>query len=315
MRTGLGLYPDEPAGKLIATAQCADRLGYRTLWVADSQLLWREMYALLGAAAASTRRIGLGSAVTNLVTRHPSVAASAFRTLDELSGGRVRLGLGIGDSALATLGLKPQRIEQFGTALEELRSLLACGEGVSPRLAFGGDRPIPIYIAASGPRMLALAGRLADGVILMNGVAPELVAAAIALVHRDAREAGRDPAAIRIVVWAGCHTSPEAVKYNVARTILRNLPGPLTPLTRETAEAVRTRYDYAQHGNARADFAELIPDELVPRFAFAGTPNEIAGQIAALECIGVDEVALAIPSAAASASRDAMLESLAPVLL
>jgi 5,10-methylenetetrahydromethanopterin reductase len=315
VRIGLGLYPDEPAGKLIATAQLAEELGYTMLWMPDSQVLWREMYALLGAAAVSTRRIDLGSAVTNLITRHPSVAASGFRTLDELSGGRMRLGLGIGDSAVATLDLKPQRVEHFSTALEQLRGLLAGGEDASPRLAFGADRPIPIYIAASGPRMLALAGRLADGVILMNGVAPELIAAAIALVRQGAQEAARDPAKIQVVVWAACHTTPDAVKYNVARTILRNLPGPLEPLTRETAEAVRTRYDYAQHGNARANFAELIPDELVPRFAFTGTPNEIAGQIAALECIGVDEVALAIPSAAPSASRDAVLEVLAPALL
>jgi len=326
VRVGIGLYPDEPAGQLLQTAQLAERLGYAALWIADSQLLWREMHALMGAVAATTRTIRLGSAVTNLVTRHPTVTASAFRTLDELSAGRVRLGVGTGDSALATLGRRPVALRDFAAAVAELRRLLDGERLVTPedaavRLAYDAGRPIPLYIAASGPRMLQLAGRLADGAIVMNGVAPELVAAAIEQVHAGAREAGRDPAEIAIVVWAACHASPSrgehsfaAVKFNVARTILRPLPGPLDELTRRTAAVVRECYDYAQHGDARAAFAASIPDALVPRFAFAGTPAAISEQIAALAAIGVDEVALAVPSAAASGTRDDVLELLAPVL-
>jgi 5,10-methylenetetrahydromethanopterin reductase len=320
MKIGIGLYPDQPARQLLHTAQLAERLGYASLWLPDSQLLWREMYALLGAIAATTKRIAIASAVTNPATRHPSVTASAFRTLDELSGGRSILGISIGDSALRTIGLAPATLQQFRDALAELRRLLS-GDRGEAGLAYGGSRPIPIYVAASSPRLLELAGRLADGIILMNGVAPELVGAAIERVHDGARRAGRDPAEIATVVWAACHSSladPKgslaAVKFNIARTILRNLPGPVDALTRSTAETVRRRYDYAEHGDARAAFAALIPDALVPRFAFAGTPAEIAAQISALSPLGVGEVALAVPSAALAGPREEVIELLAPRL-
>jgi len=157
------------------------------------------------------------------------------------------------------------------------------------------------------------------GVILMNGVAPDLIQAASELVAAGAVEAGRDPGAVQRVVWAACHASddnPEeslaAVKYNVARAILRGIPGPIDAATRAVAEMVRERYDYAQHGSVDADFAALIPDDLVPRFAFAGTPQAVSAQLDALRDIGVEEVALAIPAVPDNAARNAVLRLLAP---
>ncbi|MBM3573048.1 MAG: LLM class flavin-dependent oxidoreductase, partial [Alphaproteobacteria bacterium] len=133
--------------------------------------------------------------------------------------------------------------------------------------------------------------------------------------------AGRAADAVKIVVWAACHCgddprlSFDAVKYNVARAILRDVPGMADDVTRATAEKIRRHYDYEQHGDARADFAKLVPDELVPRFAFAGTPHEVAAQIAALRSLGVDEVALAIPAAPEFGGRNAVVEKLAPMLV
>ncbi|HLI10316.1 MAG TPA: LLM class flavin-dependent oxidoreductase [Alphaproteobacteria bacterium] len=324
MKISVGLYPNQPADQLLRSGELADRLGYDTLWVADSHLLWREVYGVLGAIAARTKRIKLASAVTNVVTRHLTVTASAFCTLSELSNGRAIIGISVGDSALATMGLRPVTVDAFAKALGNLRLLIngdpvRIPEGEDARIAYAERTNIPIYVAATGPRMLRLAGQLADGVILMNGIVPELVEAAVAIVHAGTREAGRNPDAVKIVVWAACHsrrgdprTSLAAVKYNVARAILRNIPGPIDDLTRATAERVRSCYNYAQHGDARADFAQLIPDELVPRFAFAGTPEDVRAQISALEPIGVDEVALAIPSAPEFGSRDEVIELLAP---
>jgi 5,10-methylenetetrahydromethanopterin reductase len=324
MKISLGVYPDEPAADLVRLGELAERLGYGSLWVADSPLLWREPYCVLGALAAKTQRIKLATAVTNIVTRHLAITASAFCTLAELSGGRAVIGISVGDSALATLGRKPVPVQALAEAIGELRRLtrgevVKIAEGPEAHLSYVRGAPIPIYVAATGPRMLNMAGRLADGVILMNGVAPDLIAAAIALLHAGAREAGRDPATVKVVVWAACHSTPDdrslsyrAVKYNVARAILRNIPGPIDALTRATAEKVRQRYDYAQHGDARADFAALIPDALVPRFAFAGTVPEVGAQIAALEKLGIDEVALAVPSASEFGPRRAVVELMAP---
>lgn len=323
MQISLGLYPDTPATELVATAVLAEQLGYARLWVADSHLLWREPYVLLGAMAQATRRIALATCVTNPLTRAPSVTASAFATLAELSAGRALLGISIGDSALKTLGQRPATRASLSQCITDIRSLLA-GESVTysahgvARLGYASTHHVPIYIAASGPRMLRLAGAIGDGVVLMNGVDTTLVNAANALVDEGAAAAGRPPSAIRRVVWAACHASVEspkrslaACKYNVARTILRDLPGPLDARTRAIAEQVRARYDYAQHGNAQASFAALIPDDLVARFTFAGTPEAVTSTIAALQHIGIDEVALAIPRDAGSADRNQVLRLVA----
>jgi 5,10-methylenetetrahydromethanopterin reductase len=327
MKISLGLYPDEPANELVRLGELAEGLGYESLWVADSPLLWREPYCILGALAAKTQRIRLATAVTNIVTRHLAITASAFCTLAELTGGRAVIGISVGDSALATLGRKPVPVDALGRAIGELRELTRgkatrIADGPEARISYARGGAIPIYVAATGPRMLRLAGRLADGVILMNGVAPDLIGAAIELLHAGAREAGRDPAEVKIVVWAACHAAADdprlsyrAVKYNVARAILRNLPGPIDELTRATAEEVRKRYDYAQHGDARAGFAALVPDALVPRFAFAGSARDVAAQIAALERLGVDEVALAVPSAPEFGARSAVVELMAAAAL
>lgn len=319
MDVSLGLYPDAPAPALVATACLAEELGYASLWLADSHLLWREPYVLLGAVAQCTHRIRLATCVTNPLTRHPSVTAAAFASLAELVGARTMLGISVGDSALKTLGKEPATRSQLTACVHQLRTLLA-GEAVTidgehaAKLAYAGGDRVPIYIAASGPRMLRLAGALADGVVLMNGVAPELLSAACALVDAGAREAGRDPSAVRRVAWAACHVSdqdPEgsiaACKYNVARTILRNLPGDVDARARDVAAQVRARYDYAQHGRANADFARLIPDDIVQRFAFAGTTASLRAAIEAAAEAGVDEVALAIPDGAANAGRDDVL--------
>jgi 5,10-methylenetetrahydromethanopterin reductase len=191
---------------------------------------------------------------------------------------------------------------------------VSCGEGKMaqlPRVA----PPVPIYVAATGPKMLALAGRIADGVILMNGVAPELICEAVRIVREGKRAADREQEGVRIALWAACHPSRDAVKFNVARAILRDIPGPVDALTRKVAAQVKQAYDYRQHGYAQADFARLIPDEIVARYAFFGDPSGIARQIASLAPCGVDEVVLAIPTAPKIAPRDDVMRDLAAAVL
>lgn len=327
MRISVGIYPNGTARETLASAQLADQLGYSTLWLLDSHLLFLETYVMLGAMAATTRRIRLGTAVTNPVTRHLTVTASAMSTLDDLSSGRATLGISVGDSALKAMGLPISTVDHFAASLGTIRELLGGGTasiagGGQAEIVHARDRNLPIYVGATGPRMLKLAGAMADGVILMNGVAPDLIRAAIALVHEGARTAGRDPAVVRILVWSACHASernPQAsvdtVKFNVARAILRGMPGPVDDLTRTTAEKVRKAYDYAQHGTAEAEFSSLVPSALVPRYAFAGTPSEIAAQVERLDGLGVDEIAFAVPRAPEVESRDEVMALLARRLI
>ena len=129
------------------------------------------------------------------------------------------------------------------------------------------------------------------------------------------RTAGRQKGCVKIAVWAACHPSRDAVKFNVARAILRNIPGESRRRTRHVAESVKRAYDFRQHGSAEADFARLIPDDIVTRFAFSGGYLEIARQIEALEPCGVSEVVLAIPVAAMIRPRDVIMRELGPMIL
>jgi 5,10-methylenetetrahydromethanopterin reductase len=128
---------------------------------------------------------------------------------------------------------------------------VSLGEGKTTKLQHVGPH-VPIYAAATGPRMLELAGQIADGVILMNGIAPELTRAAIAIVGEGERKAGREAGSVKIAVWAVCHPGHQAVKFNVARAILRNIPGEAHDLTRQVAAKVKQDYDFRQHGSAEA---------------------------------------------------------------
>jgi 5,10-methylenetetrahydromethanopterin reductase len=319
VKISVGIYPSGVPTDIIASARLADEMGFSTLWVLDSHLLFHEVYTLLGALAVSTERIRLGTAVTNPLTRHPTVTASAFSTLAELSGGRATLGISVGDSALKSMNFKVARMATLTETVALCRKLLrgeavSCGEGTMaqlPRIA----PPVPIYVAATGRKMLELAGRIADGVILMNGVAPELICEAVRIVREGTRATEREQESVRIAVWAACHPSRDAVKFNVARAILRNIPGPVDDLTRKVAAQVKQVYDYRQHGYAQADFARLIPDEIVSRYAFFGDPLAIARQIGSLAPCGVDEVVLAIPTAPQIAPRDAVMRDLSPAVL
>ena len=318
MKISLGIYPNEAPADIIASAKLADAMGYWALWVLDSHLLFHEVYTLLGALAVSTTKVRLGTAVTNPLTRHPTVTAAAFSTLAELSGGRASLGIGVGDSALKSMNLEVAKMPVLENTVALCRKLLAgevvsLGEGKMAQLNHWGP-PVPIYVAATGPRMLELAGRIADGVILMNGIAPELIREAVRIVGEGSRAAAREEGSVKIAVWAACHSNPQAVKFNVARAILRNIPGQVDDLTRQVAAEVKQAYDFRQHGSAQADFARLIPDELVSRFAFCGEYAAIAHQARALADCGVDEVILAIPVAPEIAPRDAIMRELGPLI-
>ncbi|QOC93419.1 LLM class flavin-dependent oxidoreductase [Micromonospora craniellae] len=202
---GIRVPPCRPATEVADFAAEVERLGFDTLYVPDSQLLWRDGYLSLLATALRTSRIGLGTAVTNVVTRHPSVVASAARTVAEAAEGRFRLGLGVGNSSVEPVGLSPSKQAELRAGIDTIRGLLAGAEasfnGVSGRLRdpFPG---IPINVAASGPRNLQFAGEVSDGVILLSGVAPVLLERSVHLVRQGAETAGRNPDDVQIIVAA-----------------------------------------------------------------------------------------------------------------
>ncbi|MFQ5974115.1 MAG: LLM class flavin-dependent oxidoreductase, partial [Alphaproteobacteria bacterium] len=288
----------------------AEELGYDTIWVTDSPLIWRELYVNLSAIACHTERVRLGSAVTTGVTRHPAVTASAAASLAELTDGRFCLGLGTGDSSLLTTGGRPQTLAEFRRTVTMLRALLAgdrwaAGSKAELELAWAKGAPVPLYVAASGPRMLELAGEVADGVIMMVGVQEARIRAAMERVKTAALAAGRDADAMEFVLWTACAVSDhapreavEAVRAHVARAMIRTLPLPVASDCDAVVERIRAQYDYAVHGNSRAPHARLVPDALIPEFAIAGTTEQCAEQLGTLGTLGLHEIALAVPDAA-----------------
>jgi hypothetical protein len=152
--------------------------------------------------------------------------------------------------------------------------------------------------------------------LLANTVAlcRKLLAGEEASLGAGRRAAAREEASVKIALWAACHLSPQAVKFNVARAILRTMPGQVDDRTRQVAVKVKQAHDFRQHGSAQADFARLIPDELVSRFAFCGEYAAIAQQARDLAGCGVDEVMLAIPVAPKIAPRDVIMRELAPLI-
>jgi len=298
---GLGLFPTDPPARMVELSRLGEGLGFGGLWYGDSHLIWREVYVTMGAAATATTRVTIGTAVTNPITRHVTVTASAAFALHELSGGRAIVGIGAGDSGVRTFGGKPARLADLERAIHTIRALhrgetVETGEGKA-RIVAARDARIPIYIAGSGPKILELAGRVCDGAIILVGLDEPFVRGAVECVRAGARAAGRDPAAVRTVLWvpAALMDDPQAtqsVKAHIARIIIRPLPVALGPADLEVVRAVKASYDYYRHMDEVADHGRLVPDGMVPRFALTGDPGRIREQIETAFAAGIDQVAI-----------------------
>ncbi|MFN0071518.1 MAG: LLM class flavin-dependent oxidoreductase [Chloroflexota bacterium] len=303
MKFGVTLNPFLGAATVLAEARLAEQVGYDAVWIADSQLIWREVYVLLGATAATTSRVMIGTAVTNPVTRHVAVTASGAMTLQELSGGRMRLGIGVGDSSLKTMGLRAAPRAELATYVSQVRSLCQ-GQRVEAsagtlELAFGAAQYAPpVVIAGAGPNMLELAGEIGDGVMLSGaGRNDAALAAMLQSVNLGrARSESRDGPYLRVLGCAGAvdrdsHTAKVAVRPHVARGLL-TARWDRSDLARETSLLVQSNYDYYEHMNPNARHAQLVPDDVVPEFAIAGAPDECVAQIRGLQAAGLDELTI-----------------------
>jgi 5,10-methylenetetrahydromethanopterin reductase len=279
---------------------------------------------MLGAAAALTSSIAFGSSVTNPITRHPSVTAGAIATLHELSGGRARLGIGVGGTSTGMVGARSATRAQLAAYVRAVRALCAGEPLPAPhgemRLVYASaeTRP-PIYVGGSGPRVLALAGEIADGAIIGGGTcSPERLQAKLGAVHEGrARAAAAGP--FRVCLSATTAVHPDralalaAARPAVAVNLRFTDPNwPLSEPARRARDAVMEIYRHDEHmsPDAAAKFAVAIPDEVVDEFAIAGTPAECLARARAIFAAGVDEI-IANPYGVAGAPRGATIETFA----
>lgn len=295
-----GAYEPQVFGAMVEEI---DALGYRNLWLTDSSLHARNSYAYLALAATRSSRLLLGTAVTNPLTRHPAITAVAAATVDEISGGRMILGIGPGDRPLLALGLKPSSVASLRAAIAAIRALWR-GERVSvddptfaledAHLRFPARPDLPIFVSASGPRMLELAGEVADGVILLVGLFPEALAWALEHVDRGAAKADRPRPHVAVFAYGAIDTDAGRALES-ARSIAAWFPQTapriceLAGLPSALVEDVRARYAGGEFQEAAAA-ARLLPDSFVRRVALAGEPEQARERIRAVVDGGADSI-------------------------
>jgi 5,10-methylenetetrahydromethanopterin reductase len=298
---GVAVFQSESIPEMIKLTQLVEALGFSHAWVGDSQMIWREAYVTLSALALHTSRIYLGTSVTNPVTRDPVVTASAFATLQELSEGRAVLGIGLGDSALETIGRKPASLATLRSAVPLMQTLMRGEEAELDssrvKLAYVNGPAVPVFIGGTGPKLLHLAGSVADGVIMMVGASPEQISYGQAQVRAGAQESGRSPDEVKTVAWIPMSISasdPDWARNNVrahaARWALRKQPYALPPHIDEVIRAIKHAYDYYGHLHPGSPQSKLVTDELVDLCAITGTPDECLTKARTLMAAGVDQI-------------------------
>jgi 5,10-methylenetetrahydromethanopterin reductase len=304
----LGRYPPS---RLIDLARLQEDCGYETFWYADERF-FREVYTGLTLAALHTQRIQVGTMVTDPYTRHPALTAMALASLDEIAAGRAVLGLGAGVSGFAEMQIvRRQPVQAMRETVAIVRGLLR-GETVQvqgevitigpTRLDFQPVRArVPIYVASNGPMGLALAGEIADGVVMQGPVAPALVEWFLAQVRRGAQRAGRDLSEVDVVarlnvcLHADARVAKDLMRPTIVRSLVAQQPHFRTFATAglELPTALREQIaalGYTHDPSRLAPAAALVPDAFVDAVTLAGTVEEVAARVGYLQQLGVTHV-------------------------
>jgi probable F420-dependent oxidoreductase len=302
---GVTVLPDPPHSRFVELMQLAESNGFEYGWTYDSHILWQEAYPLLTLLAVKTERMKLGHCVTNPGTREPTVTASAYATLHDISGGRMVLGIGRGDSARRVIGYKPVTVARFEESLRMMKDLMngrpVQWNGKDLELTWAKDRPrIPVYVAAYGPRALGVAGRVGDGVIIQLAD-PVIIQWIMEQARAAAAEAGRDPDELECLVCAPSIVTDDMAE---ARDAVRWFPamvsnhvwdlvekyGEDSEIPRELTDYIKSRkfYDYKEHSREGAAHGEFVTDEICDRFAVIGSLDQVRDKLKELESVGVD---------------------------
>ena len=305
---GVTVLPDPPYQRLIELTKLAESHGFEYGWTYDSHVLWQESMPVMALLADQTSKIKLGHMVTNPAIRDPTVLASAYATLQDISNGRMIMGVGRGDSSVRYVGRKPMKVADFEEALKMVKPFMN-GKEVTwngKQLQLKWVRPelpeIEMHVAGYGPKALAVAGRQGDGVIIQLAD-PDIIQWIMDTARSAAEEAGRDPAALKCIVSAPSHISddladardqvrwfPAMVSNHVQDLIDRyGTDGSTVPKVLTDYVEARKFYDYNEHSRVGAKHGEFVTDEICDRFCVLGTAEQATAKLRELESIGVDQ--------------------------
>ncbi len=296
-RFGLNRFDSRSVEAFAADVRRAERLGWDAALQPDSQLRRRDTYVLLAAAAGATERITLGPLLANPVNRHPTVTASSIATIDELAPGRVLLGWGVGDTAVRLAGLRPARVTELEAGTRLMRALLA-GESVEVGAArparLPHHRPVPVWIAAGGPKTLRMAGGVADGVFIRVGTHPANIATAVSAIRAGAAEAGRDPSAVKLgAIFHTVLVDEPARALTMARSMAAGYyeyaPALFDPpglkWTGPDPEALKHErgvwpdFHHAPDLEASGKAVDFLPGDAADAFSLRGGPVQVASRL------------------------------------
>ena len=299
-------------GTAAAQARRAEEAGWDGLAVTDSQNLVGDPYVFVALAAQAVPRLRFATAVTNAATRHPAALATVAATVQEETGGRFVLGIGRGDTALFHLGRPPMPVAAFTHRVTDLQTYLSRGtvdcNGHPSRLRWldrARQPKVALDVAASGPKIIAFAARVAEQVTFAVGADAERTAWALDLARAAAHDEGRPEPSFGAYLTVGCH--PDRA---VARDLIRGgvaafahfsaMPGStgagLADADREVVAEVGRRYDSNLHLVNTAPQTEALAPDFIDRFAVVGDADECVERVAALAALGLERVVLTGPS-------------------
>jgi probable F420-dependent oxidoreductase len=328
---GVVLQCNPPAWRVVDLAKKAEIAGFTHVWTFDSHLLWQEPYVIYSQILSQTNRVIVGPMVTNPATRDWTVTASTYATLNDMFGNRTVCGIGRGDSAVRVTNGRPCTLAELRESIHVIREL-ANGRSVDHngshlRLPWSRGSQLDLYVAAYGPKALALTGEVADGFILQ--LADLSIAEwSIAAVRRAAEQAGRDPMSVKICVAAPAYVGDDLahqrdqvrwfggmVGNHVADIVARyGAGGAAVPQALTDYIAGRQGYDYNSHGRAGNEHVDFVPDEIVDRFCVLGPAEAHIERLKALRDLGVDQFAIYLQHDAQDSTLKAYAQKVMPAL-
>lgn len=304
-----GVSPRESFTQVGEIAKEVEDLGFDMLWFVDHQLGMKDVYAAMTMAALNTTRIEIGSAVTQLQTRHPTVTANATTALDEISNDRAILGLGAGWVSVHSIGLQPNKVGEIRDGINLIRRLFAGDvidfNGVEGQLATA-RRQVPIYLAVSQPAMLRMCGAVCDGAILMGAADPDFCRWQLQFIYEGLEKAKRNrkDIVIDLIVTMSIDEDEQraisdvrawATSQAATFDVWKQMPAAwerYRPQFRQAAE----QYHYKDHLSLHAGHKEIVSDEFVQSVAVAGNLKSSIARLESVAALDIDRISFALLS-------------------
>jgi probable F420-dependent oxidoreductase len=304
MDFGITLKSDLEWKRELKLAQQAEAGGFGYVWSFDSHVLWQSVFPRFAVWANNTKKVRIGTLVTNPVVRDVTVAASDFATLQLISNGRMDMGIGRGDSSRRRLGKGPTTMANLEEFVDQFRKLTHGDhidyEGTDAQLTWAKAGVPPVWVAGYGPIALRSAGRVADGVVLQFAD-PFLIRWCLQFVKQGAEEAGRDYSKIKIMSCAPVWISDDlkkareyvrwfpALVSNHVVDLLKKYPKEELPPELVTYVDDRPEYNYLHHAQVGSDNGRFVPDEIVDRYCIVGGVDEQVRRLNELRDLGVHQ--------------------------